>query len=804
MMDFRDVTAENQIKGFSAYFDGVNFPAQPLSAESKSFFDTFFGGEGFISFCDFVFGPYHDKFDNEELCWMDYANLAPTQSVAVALSGLIHPNSTFISTLEALSVPSANFSTRLRKGWKNAAEARLESFLSTDLPLSSIYPEFYTLMTEAADCNLYTLSRAQVPPVLLVPFWEPPVVTRKELSQQQVLTSLPCSPMGYFVFRLLFFGMRRVRKNCGRYLAQQRRSSLSSWVNHVTETAYQMFYKSMPVDMPYYTQLLQSYIQIYISPSLPRHLSSKPTITDVTWTTNDTVAALLIMAPSLLARRHIQQPPDENARSGCTRRDCHAQIISVVPLHTSMVYAMLQSRSESAIAEGLTAVPVDFPFSSRCKAQCDLESIWSTLYRNCLILLRDCLLSFEQEPFCKTAHFTYCLELWAVLMNPFDKQQRPLTAQYVIHHFEVFSYITIDVLNMLVNSSFCRSMNEESVRVLKRCFFFLSLDSVAGVLSDVHASSSTSVRSVAEMVSKHFVLDWTGGNGVIQLPDLHGNTTCDLAARAYVVLERAISGDVAAGLKNDVREALSFLSNVFPNLLARLDECRQTERSSFSNAQSPSLRVSVVASQLSETDRSLFFKGGKTERKTFAKNLRLPTHNGRVPGGHHPALQTSLRDEIPLLLGYLRFVDAALVKLQELYYWRLIPKCDRGHNLWLLYSKRYSCSNHPHETAIWECSLCEKVYGSCCRGYPSQSDGGRYLVSDDLKTDIKPCSVCGQVVPDDCNLFYRENDMTTFLCPDCASRPFKGFSVRFLASYTTWAAVVTVVALYYISVFLSR
>jgi hypothetical protein len=804
MLDFRDVAAEKQIKGFSAYFDSVNYPAQPLSAESKVFFNSFFGSEGFITLCDLLFGPYYEKYssDTKELCWMDYANVAPTQNVATALSGLIHPNSAFISTLEALSLPSTTFSARLKKGWKNAAEARLESFLATDLPLSTLYPQSYQLMTESADSNLYVLPRARVPPLLLIPFWEPPVVTRKEISQQQILTSLPCSPMGYFILRLFLFGMKRVRQRCCDYLIQRQYSNLFSRMLHLKELVHETLYRTVPSDMPYYTQLLQSYVQIYVSQSLPRHLSSKTTLADVTWTTCDTVAALLVVAPSLLAHRQSQQPLDENSRIACADPEALAQIVSIVPMHTSMMYALFQSRDDYPALESQDSVPPDFSLSAISKAQSDLENIRCTLYRNCLILLRECLLSFELEPHCKPAHFTYCLELWAVLMHPLDKQQRPLTYQHVTHHFESFSFITVDVLNMLVKSSFCRSMNEESVKLLKRAFSLLSHESVSSALSDVH-ESRTSARGVMESFCRQFVLNWAGNNGNVQVPDLHGKTTCDLAARAYVSLERSLTGDASDVLKSDLRETLSFMLEVFPGASEHLGKWRDAERSSFKRSAAGISRSVTVASQLSDRDRSLFFKGAKTSRKVVATNLRLPTRNGRVPGGHHPALQTSLRNEIPLLLGLSRFLDAAMMKCLEFYYSKLIPKCDKGHNLWLVYSKNYSCCNHPQEMALWECALCETVYGSCCRGLPCRSDGEQYLVCEASKTDDKQCTRCGQVALEDCNMFYPEHELRGFVCPDCASQPFKPLSMRWIASYSTWAVIVVLVVLYYVVLLLS-
>ncbi|KAG5466977.1 hypothetical protein LSCM1_01155 [Leishmania martiniquensis] len=791
MIDFRDIAAEEQIKSFSNYFDGVNYPQQPLSPDAKAFFGRFFGGSGFVSFCDALFGPYDKKYsaDEEEMCWMDYANLAPTKSLAVTLLGLIHPSSTFISALEALSLPSATFSSRLKKGWKNVTAARSASLYLFDLPLLALHPQFFKLVSEPADSNMYVLPRSRCHPIFLVPFWDPPVVTRKEASYQQVLTSLPCLPMGYFLFRLLLFGMKRIQQTSADFLAWRTNANIVTLIWRAKEKIHSAFFKNIPVEMPFYAQLLQSYIQIYVSTALPRHLSSKSSIADITWTTNDAIASILILAPDLLAHREVLQPAREIDRFSCKNPETLAQILFVIPLYTRMVYAMSEESSSSPFLECSAITPQDYPVSSISKSQNDIENIRRTLYRNCLCVLRDCLLSLELEPHCKHSHFTYCLELWAVLMNPFEKQKKMAPPQYVTQHFESFGFIMVDVLNMIVKSSFVYSVTEAGAKVLKKCFLLMSQDPVVSLLAEINASQSSS-HTLAEMLARHFVLNWSGSDGSIQLPNLHGGTTCSLAARAYVSLERSITDDATEVVQRELKETLSLMMCIFPRIVQFLDTWRASEKAAPKSANFMFVPARTVARPLTESEKSCFFRGGKSNQKVYAKGLLLPIHNGHAPGNRHPSVQTSLRNEIPALLGVSRFLDALIERCFEEYYSSVIPKCDNGHNLWLTYSKKYGCTHHAHEPAIWECTICETLYGSCCRGLPCRANGNRLIPCSGTSSVAQQCSVCGQVVPEDSCIFTCQEETGTSFCPDCASRPFSVRSMRWIASYRTWAVLV--------------
>ncbi|GET92912.1 hypothetical protein, conserved [Leishmania tarentolae] len=791
MMDFRDVAAEEQIRSFVEYFDRVNYPLQPLSTETKAFFGRFFGGNGFVTFCDLLFGPYYDKYvtEDEEMCWMDFANLEPTKSLATTLLSLIHPSSAFISTLEALSIPSATFGARLKKGWKNSTAVRSASFYLFDLPLTALHPQFFKLMGEPTDSNLYALPRSRCHPILLVPFWDPPVATRKEFSQQQVMTSLPCLPMGYFLLRLLLFGMKRVQRNSTNFLACRKKANIVAWMWQVKDGLYSAFYKTTPVDMPFYTQLLQSYIQIYVSATLSRHLSSKTSIADVAWTSNDVTASVLILAPELLAHRKLLQPINENDRVSCKNPETLAQILFVLPLYTRMVYAMSEDSSSSPFMDDAALTPKDYPVNSSSKALNDIENIRKTLYRNCITVLRECFLSLELEPYCKNAHFTYCLELWAVLMNPFEKQQKIAPPQYVVQHFESFGFLTVDVLNMIVKSSFVYSMTESGAKVLKKCFLLLSQDPVVTLLEEINASQLSS-HTVAEMLARHFVLDWVGSDGSIQLPNLQGSTTCSLAARAYVSLERLINDDISEGMRIELKETLCLMECVFPKITEFLDTWRASESITPKNSKSASVPTVAVVRPLTETEKSHFFRGGKGNERVLARGLRLPIRNGCVPGNRDEVSKTSLREEIPALLGVSRFLDALIAKILEEYYSNMIPKCDYGHNLWLTYSKNITCTHHASEPGIWECSICEKVYGSCCRGLPCRASGERLVACSGESSAAQQCIVCGQVVSEGSHMFCPQEGTGTYFCPDCASRPFNSPSMRWIASYRVWAVLV--------------
>ncbi|CAJ1036933.1 hypothetical protein Q4I32_007606 [Leishmania shawi] len=796
MMDFRDVAAEEQIRGFLEYFDRVNYPLQPLTTETKSFFGRFFGGNGFISFCDLLFGPYYEKYlAEDEMCWMDYANIAPTKSLAVTLLGLIHPSSAFISTLEALSIPSTTFGTRLKKMWKNSPAARSTAYYLLDLPLLALHPQFLKLMGEPADSNLHTLPRSRCHPILLVPFWDPPIVTRRESSQQQIMTSLPCLPMGYFLFRLLLFGMKRVQRNSTDFLAWRKNANVVTWLWGAKDRLSSAFYKTIPTDMPFYAQLLQSYIQIYVSAALPRHLSSNTNIADISWTTNDATASVLILAPELLAHRELLQPISETDRLSCKNPEALAQILFVVPLYTRMIYAMSEESSSSPFMDCAAITPHDYAVSSSCKAQTDIENIRKTLYRNSLTVLRECFLSLELEPYCKNAHFTYCLELWAVLMNPFEKQQKVTPSQYVAQHFESFGFLMVDVLNMIVKSSFVYSMAESGATVLKKCFLLMSQDPVITLLAEINASPPSS-HAVAETLARHFVLNWVGSDGNIQLPNLHGTTTCSLAARAYVSLEKLITDDVTEVMQRDLKETLSLMGCIFPGIVQFLDIWRSSAKATIKNPKYVPTPAMAVVRPLTESEKSRFFRGGKGHQKVFAKGLVLPIRNGHIPGNRDATLQTSLRNEIPALLGLSRLLDAIIARSLEKYYSSTIPQCDRGHNLWLTYSKNYACTHHAREPAIWECAICETLYGSCCRGLPCRANGERLVTCSETGTAVQQCVICGQVVPEDSHIFFIQNGTGSFFCPDCASRPFTPLSMRWIASYRTWAALVGLFLLY--------
>ncbi|KAG5492812.1 hypothetical protein JKF63_01392 [Porcisia hertigi] len=788
MVFFTDDNAEKHLQSLLDYFDRVNYPFQPLSAETKEFFGRYFGGHGLVNFCDLVFGPYYEKYhgDDGEMCWMDYANRAPTKSLAVALLGLIHPSSSFISTLEALSIPSPTFAARLKKAWKNSTEVRSTAFHLLDLPLSALHPQFFKLMGEPADTSLYALPRSRCHPILLVPFWDPPVVTRKETSQQQVMTSLPCLPMGYFLFRLLIFGMKRVRRNSADYLAYRKNSTVATWMWHAKDVIYSTFKKKIPVDMPFYAQLLQSYIQIYVSAALPRHLSSKTSIADITWTTNDAVASVLILAPELLAHREVVQPLRELDRFPCKNTESLARILSVVPLYTRMVYAMSEESSSSPFMDSTAVTSQDYPVSSSSKAQCDIENIRKTLYRNCLVVLRECLLSLELEPHFKSAHFLYCLELWAVLMNPFEKQQKMAPPLYVAQHFESFGFLVVDVLNMIVKSSFVHSMTEASAKVLKKCFLLMSQDAVGTLLGEINLSQPSS-HTVAEMLTRHFVLNWIGNDGVIQLPNLHGNTTCSLAARAYVALEGLITDDTTEIMRGELKEILSLMNCVFPRLAEFRDTWCPLEKASVNSCKAASIPTPTVVRPLTESEKSLFFRGGKGNQKVFSKGLRFPIRNRRVPGNHNGAFQTSFRNELPALLVFSRYLDGFIEAILEKYYSSVIPKCDNGHRLLLAYSKNYVCTHHTREPAIWECTICETVYGSCCRGLPCRANGERLAPTNMPGNDAQQCIACGQVVSEDSYIFSSQREGGSYFCPDCASRPFRPPSLRWIASYQTWS-----------------
>lgn len=787
-----------QIQILTDFFSTIGYAGDTLNPQVKATLDSLFGGEGFPVLCDQIFGDYFDTPRSlaEGLCLMDVANISPNGNLGKKLFALLSPTSPFISALEALSTPSPSFVTRLKSGWKDSSLTRSSAAYGIDIPLSSIYSAAHRLLGERPDTDISSLSRTQCSPLLLIPFWEPPLITRKELTQQRVMTSLPCSPIAYFIFRLIFYGLTRARLNGRNFVIKYPTSNLFTWLGKSMQKLLSVFDNKFPVDLPFYHQIVAVYIEHYVSPSLLRHVNGKTSLPEATWTTHDVVATLLIMAPMTLSHKSSLYRKEESTEEGYSDFKELAQVLSVIPFLTLTLTSLHCPNSEPISGFMPASLPPKYNSDNDCEISHDIENLATTLYRNCLIVLRECMASLEMVPHCKSFHFNNCLELWATVLNPWRHCQGSVSQSYVMHRFEAFSHITVVFLNLIVKSSFLSSLDEVGTQVLCSIFEVLSQDSVGQILLAIGSSAGTSSNETVRIIGKLLVLKWIWTDQNSFLPNLHGGPITELAANIYVLFENKILTELNEGSKENLRKCLSFMTVIFPNITNHLSKWRVAMTKSGKEVKAKRVAPVQETFQLTEEERSAFFRGRRTYKRVFIGDLKLPTRSGRVLGGHNSFRETMMRNEMPILIGASRFLDAVAARFLEVYYSNLIPKCTNGHNMWLLHSPSYTCCSHPEVRAIWECSICEVVYGSCCKGFSTLSDGERYVAVDGSITKLRPCCFCGQVALDGGTMFTLEHKTTQHVCPDCASRPYRQFSTRWIAAYRTWAFVLLCILLW--------
>lgn len=811
-----EIDIVRELATFTNFYEALRLPLHP---DTKATVDSFFGrGGAFVLLCDKMFGKFVDVYydDQPEMCWMDLANISPHSSLASALFRCIAPGTPFVNFLEATSMPSPTFAPKLRSGWKGAQASPTSSTKTAaagaspgyvfDFPLSSFLQNYFRLLTESNDADLYAFTRNKIPGAMLVPFWEPPLMTRKEDSTHQILTSLPCSPLSYFILRLLVYTNRRSEKDGATVISRRPYRGLRSCIRYCEDTVAWVFNLLPPTDFPFSSGIVTAYVQMYVTRSLTQNLSSKISIEDVQWTTIDVAATLLITSSFLLSHRHAPQPVLENNRAAICEPSQLAPILVVTPFLTEMHIALHRGADSAITREALSAsVPQNFSDDSVFKAGDDIICIAQTLYRNSIITLREAILSIDRYPHCRFMHFNSILELWLALMNPqWRGDDTRVGFNYISRHYEAYSFATVGVLKLAVKSTMVDTLNRTGVELFLRCLQQLEKPVFCGIADAVHnASVSRDDTLVLAAVKRNFVLNWADDAVSLSLMDIRNDEVCERAAQLFVILEQKCAADDLAELNDLFRSCMPALLRAFPGADQFLTKWRKGGNTSTASGNADdstqSRRSSVDASsignagRLTEEQKKDFFDGTRRRIARTCADARFPTLNGR---GYHLTLQTCLYPEFPILVPPTRVLDAVIERVMEFYYTTWILKCDRGHSMDLLSTDRVACSNHPGGVAIWQCAICETTYGSCCRILPVLSDGTQ-LGMTKCPGGGALCWRCGESFAEGSVCFAPARSTHRVLCAGCASRPFKPFSTRFLASYQTWAAIFAIFITYY-------
>ncbi|KEG12127.1 hypothetical protein DQ04_01981080 [Trypanosoma grayi] len=733
----------------------------------------------------------------DDLSWMDIGNAQPNGKVAAAIFRLLAPGGHFCNLVEAVSVPPKDFSTRLKKSWKGDSGVETEAVSRNccfDMPLSTLYSSSYELLGESTEANWYTLSRSRCPSMLLIPFWNPPLVTRFETDHEQVLTSLPCFPLPYFVLRMLLYVTRKAQQSGTGMVRLPRLDTLCKKIGALRSYLMEFLRTPVCVELPLYHRLLTAYIQYFVSSAFAERLSSRRSLEDVQWSTSDVTASLLLSAPGFLWMKSNRQVELEIHRTSCGDVVSAALVFRLVPFLTECFLPFYQNEQDKPSTH-------NSKFSIMLRKEFSIDSLalsaWDTLYpaisfyRNTLIALRQALISLDKFVDCRREHFNNSLELWCAIIKP-NRREEGIRETYVLHHYEAYSFILMDVFTMILKSSFLTCIDLTGATMLARCLEVFSAVTVQSVIREVSNTDSHTRSNIVETICQHFVLNWTGEDGAVHVLKLFGTESLDVAAEVYIWIEsRLEKSDLEPMVGSLLKKSLVYLMTSFDGLSAVVETRRCTRSFSIEPSDSGrALSAPVMKTQNlnTEEERQLYFRGIRRSCSFSGPlGLQFATENNSIPGGHYPVSTVVCDNEFPFLLIVTRIMDMLLEKLLEMYYSAWIPTCSRGHRMWLLSSNNFNCMNHPQQSAIWECSLCEEVYGSCCRSCPYAKDGKKLFRAESHNSfSVSFCGECCALFQSD-TVVYSSTRSEVHLCSICASRPFKRPSCRFLASYTVWA-----------------
>lgn len=211
-------------------------------------------------------------------------------------------------------------------------------------------------------------------------------------------------------------------------------------------------------------------------------------------------------------------------------------------------------------------------------------------------------------------------------------------------------------------------------------------------------------------------------------------------------------------------------------------------------AEIPSMLPPVRYSNAMTADARKLFLEGTLQHCPLSSSVNL-----HFAVGNEPLTKTLPKsDEFPLLVALSMFVDEWIEFFQTLAYWKMVPRCHRGHLLWLSCSGGKRCNQHHSTEGVWECHTCGvRFCDSKCKAPPMKL--GKPLrafpSSPTAVTGLAVCTQCHLVLPQGsvayCAADGSNSDIgadSSVYCARCASRPFEPLSTRFLASYSVaWA-----------------
>lgn len=736
------------------YFARLNYPNEPIREDAREYLNRFFGEDGFIRLCDRMFGKYFWNTESERKgCWMDTANRNPTGPVAAEFFKLIAPGTHFFNALEAFSAPDFSFSSQLKFKWnadQNEEEAETSKY-AIDFPLGALYQHYMRFLSESGS-DIYDLSRSSCPAFLFIPFWIPPLVTRKEKSQCRILTSLRCSPLAYFFIRLIWYLFSRT-DSLGQNLVTNPAPSGSAFVVFLKQLIQ---YNVKFTNFSFYYNITTVYLQHYITPSFLKNISQRRNIEDVTWSVKDVSAGMLLCFSYFLSARCFPEIDFEYQRGRRNELSSTANLFGVLPILIELYSTLFREYTPA------TPIILDFSVDSVSRSYYDLVFVKKSTFRNCLIAIREALFSLDSVSSCKPVCLLHLLKLWKVLLNPLRPEYKEYLSDYAADHLEAYIFLFYDILERLLKNSFFHSINIEAASVLRVILEYYNMDVVTALLQDFVKKSSD-----CGLDRFNFVLNWQGEDSTSFLRSLFDKESLFLATCSCQAIREKISSKKCSSLiRTELEKCIFLLGKIFPGCESSFDDL--TSEKSFreftekSTTISSPIEISTVADASTST--------------VFCRKICVPAYRR----------SDVCRNELPFIANISKYIDCILVFLQEFFYRNSIPRCEHGHKLLLLEKKSIKCVSHSKVDAIWTCAICENNYCPACKGFPISPKGQGALEKNFIPSD---CFMCNRFLGHD-SLSYKNLTTSEVFCPICASRPFLPWTVRWIASYTTIALTI--------------
>lgn len=528
------------------------------------------------------------------------------------------------------------------------------------------------------------------------------------------------------------------------------------------------------------------------------------------------------------------------------------------PLSSGIILTGAAARLVPTASAGSSQSPLESDPGVR-----DLVEPAQALLRYCYVAIRQATMSYPTVVKTKARHYEPVLQLWAELLQTPSSRNGPQLVPYatdsarvdahVLAHYEAFTFLTGDILTMVSTGSFLSKAQPAALALLLSGLnAILTNERALRILSEVSAAIRRQEHHPwLHAVRQNCILRWQRADGSIALQDFYGVEVRGVVARAIAALQVRVKRDESeednaeshSSFKALAEECVKVLGKLFPEALKEgdyyLQQQQQNSHSSMWNASRRSVldnSTSMTAGRdhsggggssflhlptedhlgeprchiLSDTDRERFFEG-KASACDFRRSMDLkftPTRQQHRHGGG-PISVGGCGDEMPWMVTVATILEFLVSLLQAFWYRVQVPRCPRGHALWLTEAAGTRCNQHHDRNAIWECTICDLSFCTTCR--PSPVDPQR------PEANLIPCAPrrAGHHCCDSCRVLMvhqphdREDwyigyaaveepetegvDHATvsrkverFYCAACASRPYRKISLRWMATYQSW------------------